>query len=138
MSAKGGKDFLLKMEDSPAGSATYSMVGGLRSTGFTNSADGIDVTNQGSNQNSELLDTAGIKKRSIKGSGVATDSATLTRLEDLFDSQTLWRFQVIDTGSGGRTRTALFKITSFELTGDYNNEQAFSISLESSGSVTIS
>lgn len=137
MAAKGGKDFLLKVEDAPAGSGTYTTLGGLRSTSFTKSAEAIDATNHGSNQNSEILNNAGIKKMSISGSGIFTSDASLGQIEDAHDNQTLTRFQVIDVDSG-RTYIGLFKITSFERSGDYNNEQAYSISLESSGSVAIS
>lgn len=135
MAAKAGKNFLLKVEDT-AGAGTYTTLGGLRSTTFTKSAEAIDATNHGSNQNKELLDGAGIKSVSLSGSGIFTDSTTLDRVEDAHDAQELTRFQVIDTDAG-KTYTALFKITSFERAGDYNNEQSYSISLESSGSVTI-
>lgn len=135
MAAKGGKDFLLKVEDTH-GSGTYTTVAGLRSTSFTKNAEAIDATNHGSNQNKEILDGAGIKSVSISGSGIFDTGATLDRVEDAHDAQTLTRFQVVDADAG-KTYTALFKITSFERSGDYNNEQAYSIALESSGAVTI-
>lgn len=133
---KAGKLFLLKVEDTPAGSGTYTTVGGLRSTSMTRGAEAIDATNHGSNQNKELLNNAGIKSMSISGSGIATTSETLQDIEDAFENQELTRFQIIDNETGGRKYTALFKITSFERAGDYNNEQTYSISLESSGAVT--
>lgn len=136
MSAKGGKDLLLKLEDS-AGAGTYTTIGGLRSKNFSWSADGIDVTNHGSNQNKELLDGAGIKSMSISGEGVFTDDANLATLEAAFIAQALTRFQIIDTSSGGKSYTGLFKITSLERAGEYNGEQTWSISLESSGSITV-
>jgi TP901-1 family phage major tail protein len=133
---KGGKDWLLYVE-STHGSGTYTLLGGLRSTGFTRNAEEIDVTNQGSNQERELLDGAGIKTREISGSGVFTNSTTLTYVEDRHESQALTRFRVADVDSG-RQYTSLFKITSVERTGDYNNEQGYSISLSSSGALTVS
>lgn len=136
MAAKGGKDFLLKVEDS-AGAGTYTTLGGLRSTSVTRNAEAIDSTNHGSNQNREILDGAGIRSLSISGSGIFTTDANLAVIEDAHEAQTLTRFQVIDVDSG-RTYTALFKIVTFERSGDYNNEQAYSISLESSGSITTS
>jgi len=131
---KGGKDFLLKVD---TGGATFVTVGGLRSTGFTQASEMIDVTNHGSNQERTLLAGAGIKSRSISGSGIHNgDGATLNLIDDLADSQALNDFQVVDADSG-RTYQASFKVTSFERTGDYNNEQGYSISLESSGPLTI-
>lgn len=137
MTAYAGKDLLLKVEDTH-GAGTYTTVGGLRSKNFSWSAEAIDATNHGSNQNKELLDGAGIMAMSISGSGIFTDSATLTRIITAFQSQTLTRFQIVDATSGGQTYTALFKITSLERAAEYNAEQTWSISLESSGSVTVS
>jgi TP901-1 family phage major tail protein len=136
MAAKGGKLWLLKVEDSPAGSGTYTTIGGLRETSMSLSAEAIDATNHGSNQNKEILDGCGIKSMSLSGSGIFTDAQNLEDIEDAFHSQTLTRFQCIDNETGGRTYTALFKITSFERGGGYSAEQNYSISLESSGSVT--
>lgn len=136
MAAKGGKLWLLKVEDSPAGSGTYTTVGGLRETSLSMSAEAIDATNHGSNQNKEILDTAGIKSMALSGSGIFTDAQNLEDIEDNYHSQTLTRFQCIDNETGGRTYTGLYKITSFERTGGYNNEQTYSLSLESSGSIT--
>jgi TP901-1 family phage major tail protein len=136
MAAKAGKNFLLKVEE-VAGGGSYATVGGLRSTSFTKSAEAIDATNHGSNQNKEILDGAGIKSMAISGSGIFTTDASLDVVEDAFDAQTLTRFQVVDADTG-KTYTGLFKITSFERGGDYNNEMSYSISLESSGAITIS
>lgn len=134
MAAKGGKDFLLKVETT---TDVFQTVGGLRATSFTKNAEAIDATNHGSNQNREILNFAGIKSMSISGSGIFTDDANLATIEDAHDSQELKRFQVVDADDG-RTYTAYFKITTFERSGDYNNEQSYSISLESSGAVTVS
>jgi TP901-1 family phage major tail protein len=133
MAKKGGKDFLLKME-SAEGSAAYSTIGGLRSTGFSREAEAIDATSHGSNQNKELLSGAGIKSSSISGEGIFDDGADKDLLEDIFDNQSLWSFQVVDVDDG-ITYTGNFKITSYERGGDYNAEQTFSISLESSGAI---
>ena len=137
MSVGAGKNFLLKVEDS-AGAGTYTTLGGLQTTTLTMAAEAIDSTTHGSNQNKEVLDGAGIKSMSISGSGLYESGATLTNVETAALDQTLTRFQVIDSSSGGRTYTGLFKITSVERGGGYNDAQAFSISLESSGSITVS
>lgn len=136
MAAKGGKDFLLRAESAP-NSGTYLDLGGLRSTTLAGAAESIDVTNHGSNEWREILDGAGIRQYDISGSGVYTNAAILTTVEDAFLANQQMRFQIVDLDAG-RTYTGKFKIPSFERTGDYNNEQAYSISLESSGEVVIS
>lgn len=136
MAGKGGKDFTLKMEDS-AGSSTYTTIGGLRSATMSREFAEIESTNHGSNQNKEVLDGAGIRSMSVSGEGIFTDDANLGDLEDIAVNQTLYSFQIVDADSG-RTYTANFKITTFERAGEYNAEQTYSVSLVSSGAVTIS
>jgi len=131
---KGGKDLLLKINTT---GSTYVTVAGLRSKGFTFSADGIDVTNHGSNQNREFLDGAGIFSMSVTGSGVFKNDTTLNTIKTAVMAQTLTNFQIVDDNSGD-TYQAAFKITSFERSGEYNGEMAWTISLESSGAVTVS
>lgn len=137
MSEKGGKDFLLKVGQSDGPPETFVTLGGLRSTSFTRNNEAIDVTNHGSNQDRTLLDGAGIKSMSISGSGIHNGHVTtLDVVDDAVDSGTLLNFQVVDDDSG-RTYQAAFKVVSFERAGDYNNEQSYSISLESSGAITV-
>lgn len=133
---RGGKDLLLKVESSPS---VYTTLGGLRSKSFSLSADGIDVTNHDSNQLRELLDECGTFSMSLSGSGIHNgDGTTLNYVEDQCIAQTLTRFQIIDSAASGRTYTVLCKVTSWERTGEYNGEQTYSVSLESSGGLTIS
>ena len=133
MAAQAGKDFLIKIGDG-GGPETFTTVGGLRASTMTINAEAIDVTNQGSSQWKTLLDGAGIKHLSLSGSGVFDNSSNFTTLRTKFLNQNLWNFQLSD---GVNTYTAAFKITKLERQGDYKNEQSYSISMESSGPVTI-
>jgi len=136
MSGKGGKDLLLQFE-TVKDSGTYETLGGLRSKSGSLSSESIDVTNHGSNEWREILDGAGIRSLDVSGSGVYTNSATLTAVEAAFFANEMRRFRIHDV-SQSVTYTAIFKITSVERTGDYNNEQTYSLSLESSGPVAKS
>lgn len=132
---KGGKDFLLKVNTT---GTTFATLGGLRSKSMTINAESIDVTNHGSNQFKELLDSAGIKSMSLSGSGVHNgDAATLNLVDDTLLSQALLKFRIVDADSG-RTYESKFKVTSFERAGEFNAEQTYSLSLESSGPITVS
>lgn len=132
---KGGKDLLLKVD---TGGGSFSTLGGLRSKSMSMNNEAIDVTNHGSNQKREILDGAGIFSMSVSGSGIHNgDASTLNLVDDNCVSGTLTDFQIVDSDSG-RTYEATFKITTFERTGEYNGEQTYSVSLESSGSVTVS
>lgn len=137
MTALPGKNLLLKVEN-PAGSATFGTLGGLRTKSYTWNNEPIDVTNHGSNENRELLDSAGVKSMSVSGAGVHTgDAATLDVVEDACRAGTLIKFQIVDVSAGGRTYTAFFKVTSFERSAEYNAEQTYTVSLESSGEITV-
>jgi len=112
----------------------FAIVGGLRSTSLAINAEAIDVTHQGSAQWKTLLDGAGIKSAAISGSGVFEQDSRLERLRTNIFAQTVTNFKIVEHSSGDFFSGA-FKITSFERSGDYNNEQSWSISLESSGAV---
>ncbi len=132
---KGGKDFLLKVEDS-GNPGTFDIIGGLRSKSLTINNEAIDVTNHGSNQFRELLDGCGIRSMSISGSGIFNTSTTLSQIRTDVINGTLRNFQIVDD-VGGDVFEGLYKITSFERAGEYNGEQTWSVSLESSGEVTV-
>jgi len=130
---KSGKNFLLKVD---VGGGTYETLGGLQSKSYSLSADGIDVTNHESNQDQTFLDQAGVLSMSVSGSGVHNGNANLNTVEDACLNQSLTSFQLID--DSGRTYTADMKVTSFERTGDHSGAQTYSVSLDSSGGVTVS
>lgn len=132
MPAYGGKDFILRADD---GAGVYTMIGGLRSTSMSINAEAIDVTHQGSAQWKTLIDGAGIKSCAISGSGVFEQDTIINQLRVDMLAQTLRNFRVIEHSSGDYFQGA-FKITALERSGDYNNEQTWSVSLESSGAIT--
>lgn len=132
---KAGKDWLLKIEDSGT-PGQFTTFGGLRSNSLTINNEAIDVTNKGSNQWRTLLDGAGIRSMSISGSGVFTNSQTLSQARQDCINGTLRKFQMIDDDSGD-TFEGFYKITSMERGGEYNGEMTWSLSLESSGEITV-
>lgn len=136
MAGKKGHDWLLQIEDSGTPGA-FTTMGGLRSNSLTINNEAIDATNKGSNQWREVLDGAGIRSMSMSGSGIFTNSATLSQARADAINGTLRKFKMIDSDSGD-TFTGLFKITSMERGGEHNGEMTWSMSLESSGEVTVS
>lgn len=131
MAAGKGKDFLLQIETA---SDVFTTVGGLRSSGLSGSAEAIDITSIDSAQAKELLDGAGIVAYALSGSGILKDTAPIAALRTAFAAQTLTEFKLVEVGGTWR---GFFKITAFELTGEYNGAQQFSLSLESSGAVSF-
>lgn len=134
MAPQAGIDFLLKVEDSGT-PGTYLTIGGLRSKSLSFNNEAIDVTSHDSSEWKELLDGKGIKSMSVSGSGVFTNSSAETQIRNDLIAGTLRKFKLFD--GAGNTFEAIFKITSLEYGGEYNAEQNWSISLESSGAVSI-
>lgn len=133
MNEQCGKDYVLQRETSPG---VWETLGGLQTKSQSMNNEMIDVTNHGSNQDRTLLDGCGIRSMSVSGSGVYNgDSNTLQDLEAACLSGVLQSMRLIDEES--RSYTGMFKVTTFERASEYNGACTYSITLESSGAITI-
>jgi len=138
MAAQKGSALLLKIgADSSAAAAsdTYTTVGGLRSTSITLNQESVDITDKDSSNARELLADAGVESVSISGSGVFTDAASDGTLRTAFGGSDIPNFEVIIPDLG--TYQGKFHIASLEYGGEYNGEVTYSVTLESSGSVSF-
>lgn len=129
-----GNDFVLQIGDG-AGSEVFTTLGGLRTKSLSLNNAMIESTNHGSNQFRTILPEAGIRSFTVSGAGIMTDSATLSQLRVDCLAGVLRNFRLID--GNGLSITGAFKIVTFEQSAEYNAEHAYSISLESSGELTI-
>ena len=139
MAAQKGSSFLLK--DNADG--TPATIGGLRSTSMTVNGELVDITTKesavfvsgGNDLGRELLTGGGITSMSISASGVFVDSTDDENVRDAAFKGEVNAYQLLfgnaDTIDGS------FKITSYERAGEYNGEETYSITLESSGVVTF-
>lgn len=134
MPAKKGRLFLLKYGDGEATEA-FTTVAGLRSTGLTINGESVDVTDKDSEGHRDLLDGGGVDSMSISGSGVFKDDASQLALESACIAKSLDNYQI--AFDGDRTYEGAFQVVSVEYAGEYNGEHTYSVSLESSGEVTI-
>lgn len=138
MAAYKGSAMLLKIGATPSGSAasdTYTTIAGLRSTSITHNEETVDVTSKDSSQVRELLAGAGIYSVTISGSGILTDSSSLTTLEGAMNASDFHNFQVVVADFG--TYEGEFALTSLEITGEHNGEVQYSVTLESAGTVSF-
>ena len=126
MAAQKGSSFLLKENSS----ATPVVVGGLRSTSMTINGEMVDITDKGR----ALLEGGGVRSMSISASGVFTDSAGENTVRGYAMDGQIKAYQL--AFGDGSTLDASFAITSFEKAGEYNGEETYSLSLESSGQIT--
>ncbi|MCH8684859.1 phage tail protein [Pedomonas mirosovicensis] len=134
MAAEKGSAFLLRISDGEV-PATYATVAGMRTTQLAINAEGIVVTNKGSGGWREMLPEAGVRSVSISGSGVFTGSAAETRLKEKALAGAADDFEVVFE-SGERIR-GKFLITRLDYGGDFNGERSYTLSLESTGAVTV-
>lgn len=130
MPAQRGKDLLLKVDETGAGS--FLTVAGLRSRRLQFASATVDTTDADSPERwRELLDGAGLKRASLSGSGIFRDAASDGLVRGLFFAGIIRTWQVILPGLG--TLAGPFQIVGLDYAGDHDGEVTFEIALESAG-----
>ena len=138
MAAGKGSSFLLK-ENSTGTPAT---VGGLRSTSMTINGEMVDITDKDSNafissgndKARDLLQGGGVRSMTISASGVFTDSSTENLVRGFAFDGAIQNYDLIF--SDGSKVSGAFLITSYERAGEFNGEETYSLTLESSNTIT--
>jgi TP901-1 family phage major tail protein len=138
MAAGKGSSFLLK--DNSTG--TPATVGGLRSTSMTINGEAVDITTKDSNafissgndKARDLLQGGGVRSMSISASGVFTDSSTENNIRGFAFDGAIQNYDLIF--SDGSKISGAFLITSYERAGEFNGEETYSLTLESSNTIT--
>jgi len=139
MAAQKGSSFLLK-ENSTGTPATVS---GLRSTSMTINGEMVDITDKESNafvtsgndKARTLLEGGGIRSLSISASGVFTDSSTEELVRGFAFDGAIQNYDLV-FGNGDTIKGA-FLVTSYERAGEFNGEETYSLTLESSNTITF-
>jgi TP901-1 family phage major tail protein len=132
MAAQKGSLVLIKADVS----GTQTTIGGLRSSSITLNDELVDVTTKDSSGNRELLPQGGNVSVTISGSGIFTDAASENSVRGYFATGTLKTYSFIVPDLG--TYSGTFQISSLEYAGEFNGEVTYSITLESSGTVSFS
>ena len=138
MAAGKGSSFLLK--DNSTG--TPATVGGLRSTSMTINGEAVDITTKDSNafissgndKARDLLQGGGVRSMSLSASGVFTDSSTENLVRGFAFDGAIQNYDLIF--SDGSKIAGAFLITSYERAGEFNGEETYSLTLESSNTIT--
>ena len=138
MAAGKGSSFLLK--DNSTG--TPATMGGLRSTSMTINGEAVDITTKDSNafitsgndKARDLLQGGGVRSMSITASGVFTDSSTENILRGFAFDGAIQNYDLVF--SDGSKISGAFLITSYERAGEFNGEETYSVTLESSNTIT--
>ena len=138
MAAGKGSSFLLK--DNSTG--TPATVGGLRSTSMTINGEMVDITSKDSNafissgndKARDLLQGGGVRSMTLSASGVFTDSSTENILRGFAFDGAIQNYDLVF--SDGSKISGAFLITSYERAGEFNGEETYSVTLESSNTIT--
>jgi len=138
MAAGKGSSFLLK--DNSTG--TPATIGGLRSTSMTINGEAVDITTKDSNafissgndKARDLLQGGGVRSMSITASGVFTDSSTENLLRGFAFDGAIQNYDLVF--SDGSKIAGAFLVTSYERAGEFNGEETYSVTLESSNTIT--
>ena len=138
MPAGKGSSFLLK--DNSTG--TPATIGGLRSTSMTINGEAVDITTKDSNafissgndKARDLLQGGGVRSMTISASGVFTDSSTENILRGFAFDGAIQNYDLVF--SDGSKIAGAFLITSYERAGEFNGEETYSLTLESSNTIT--
>ena len=139
MAAQKGSALLLK--STPTG-GSETTIAGLRSTSMTINGEMVDITTKDSDalvsggvtKARELLQGGGVSNMSISASGVFTDSALENDIRVRAQKGQIDTYKLV-FGDGDNIAGS-FQITSYERAGEYNGEETYSLTLESSGQVT--
>jgi TP901-1 family phage major tail protein len=131
MAADTGRNFLLKM-----GTGTAAVtVAAMRTTSFTINGEAVDITSKDDAGFRTLLGTAGLSSISLSAEGVLSGSTTSNGFAARTKAKSLDLYTLLWDGTSG-TLAGSFQCVSFGAAGGHNNEQTYSVTLESSGSWT--
>ena len=138
MAAGKGSSFLLK--DNSTG--TPATIGGLKSTSMTINGEAVDITTKDSNafissgndKARDLLQGGGVRSMTLSASGVFTDSSTENILRGFAFDGAIQNYDLVF--SDGSKISGAFLITSYERAGEFNGEETYSVTLESSNTIT--
>ena len=134
MTAQKGKDLLLKVDETGAGS--FVTVAGIRSNQISFNAETVDVTTADSSGHwRQLLAGAGVKSCAVSGSGIFTDVSSDSTLRSVFFNDETPDFQLVVPDFG--TVEGPFQVTALEYAGTYDGEATFDIALASAGALSF-
>lgn len=131
MAISKGRTLLLKT-GSGGGAVT---VAAMRTTRFVVNGETVEITNKDSAGMRTLLDAAGAAKLTVSASGLLSGNAQATDFITKALGRTIDAYRL--EFDNGDVIEGSFQTTQFEAAGDYNGEQTYSLTLESSGSLTL-
>jgi TP901-1 family phage major tail protein len=135
MTAFSGTLVLIKIGNG-ATTEVFTTIGGLRTSEMTINHQALDATNIESGLWRKLQGSSGILSMSITGSGLFTGASSEETLRGYVFTGATANYQFIF--ANGSYITGPFIITRYQRSGDYNEEEVYSISAQSAGTLIFS
>lgn len=135
MTAQKGSALLLKVGDGGSPTETFATLGGLQVTRLAVNQRAVDATARDSGAWRALLASAGIRSVSISASGMFTDAASEETLRGYAFAGSVNHYQ-LSFGNGDLLQGS-FLVTAYDRAGNHDAEERYSLTLESSGTVTF-
>lgn len=131
-----GRSMLLKIGSTadPA-TATFTLIGGVRTKGASIGNEEIDISDGDDGTFKKLLD-GGMQSLTINVAGLGSNDTQYEMLKSKAQSNTLWAFELSGIEDSDSIK-GLFMISAFENTGEYNGAQMFSATLVSADTPTF-
>jgi TP901-1 family phage major tail protein len=114
----------------------FAAIGGIRSKSFSVSSEEIDITSEDSDEWKTILDKAGVRSVAFSGSGIYSNYENVKSVRASFFANEMVCLVLLETETE-LVWSGCFKISSVEISGDYNAESSLSLSGSSSGPVAL-
>jgi TP901-1 family phage major tail protein len=128
-----GKDFIVQRGNADGPPETFTTVAHMRSTSMSINNEMVDVTTKTDVPWRQILDGCGIQSMSISLSGIFSDDVSHDNVQADAMAAAIKNYKLV-SGRGDEF-LGPFKVTSFERTGEYNDSEQFSMTLESSDQI---
>lgn len=137
MPAEKGRNILIQISNglSPP---TFTSVGGLQSRTITVNNEIVDITNDDTAPQRELLTGAGLKTLTFSGSGVFKDDEAIRRIENLAHNPDSNEEEFRFVFENGDYIQGVFHLSTLEFTGEYNGARMYSMTFENASPWTFS
>jgi TP901-1 family phage major tail protein len=128
-----GKIFILSKGNEDGPPETFTLVGGIKTTGMTINKEQVDITTKDDSDFRQLLADCGLKSMSISAAGLFSDEAKINEMqaEVLTGAHKMYKI----TSARGDSFTGLFELSTFERNGDKVGAEQYTTTLESAGDI---
>ncbi len=128
-----GKTFILSKGNEDGPPETFTLVGGMKTTGMTINKEQVDITTKDDSDFRQLLEDCGLKSLSVSAAGLFSDEAKINEMQVEVLAGTHANYKI--TSARGDSFEGPFELATFERSGDKVDAEQFTVTLESAGDI---